>query len=353
MGELTVVAMGAVTSVGLDTAQTCAAIRARVSGFREVMLLTPPRDPVLAAPVPAPRRGSDTPFSWLVRLACRAIQECLGADGAPQRDTALILSVPDAYREHVAIGKEPAALLHGVAKRLNASFHPSSVVLQEGRAAVLKGVSIARSLIEQRLVRRCLVGGVDSLVNGADAERLSSAGRLYEPGNPQGAIPGEGAAVLLLAGDSADGGFVRLLGVGLAREPDIALGERYAVGYGLRDALVTAGQDAGCDEERVSFRVSDMNGERYYAWDSLVGSTRFYRTHRERLPVWYPASCTGDLGAASAALSIIVAANAIARGFAPGPVAVCESSSDEGLRGACLVAPLSGRRQPPFVLGEE
>jgi 3-oxoacyl-[acyl-carrier-protein] synthase-1 len=87
-----------------------------------------------------------------------------------------------------------------------------------------------------------------------------------------------------------------------------------------------------------------MNGERYYAWDSMLAFTQFYRTRREHLPVWYPAASVGDLGAAAGALNVIVAANAIARGFAPGPYVICESSSDEGLRAACVIAQAPGRR---------
>jgi 3-oxoacyl-[acyl-carrier-protein] synthase-1 len=91
-----------------------------------------------------------------------------------------------------------------------------------------------------------------------------------------------------------------------------------------------------------------MNGERYHAWDSVLASIRFYRTHRERLSVWYPAASVGDLGAATGALLLVVAATGIARGYAPGPLVMCEASSDEGLRAACAVVPPARAERPPF-----
>ena len=226
-------------------------------------------------------------------------------------------------------------------------------MIEHGHAGVFSAIAVARRLLEQRSVNHCLVGGVDSLVNPADAERLSAAGRLHDTDNPQGAIPGEGAAFWLLAANDARGSAIaQLAGVGIAQEADHALGERFAVGNGLRSALTAAINDAACEESQIDFRISDMNGERYHAWDSNLAAMRFYRTRREHFPVWYPAASTGDLGAAAGALDVVVAANAIARGFAPGPIAMCEGSSDDGLRAACVVVAAPGRPRPPFVAAE-
>src|SRR5206468_2338399 len=115
----------------------------------------------------------------------------------------------------------------------------------------------------------------------------------------------------------------QILGVGSAREEAsaTAVGPRYSVGDGLRQALERALADSGRPESAVSFRVADMNGERYRAWESVIGAARFYRTVRERLPAWYPAMSVGDIGAAAGVLAMIVAARGIQRGYAPGPLA--------------------------------
>jgi 3-oxoacyl-[acyl-carrier-protein] synthase-1 len=99
----------------------------------------------------------------------------------------------------------------------------------------------------------------------------------------------------------------------------------------------------------VGFRVSDMNGERYRAWESLFLEARFYRSYRAHLPSWYFSHSVGDIGAASGALSIVLAATAFAQGYAPGRFAMCESSSDEGLRAGCLVG--SAEHEADHIIG--
>jgi hypothetical protein len=157
------------------------------------MVVPPPLDPVIAAKVPAPRRAKDSPFDWLANLATRAIRECLHGSDVPLRTTAVLMALPDRYREHAALTRGPHALMHAVETRLRGSFHSSSVAIPEGHAGAVHAIGLARSLLDTDTVSHCLVGGVDSLVNAADVQRLSAAGRLHEAGNPQGLIPGEGA----------------------------------------------------------------------------------------------------------------------------------------------------------------
>ena len=85
--------------------------------------------------------------------------------------------------------------------------------------------------------------------------------------------------------------------------------------------------------------TSTFNGERYGAWESLIARTRFYRTRKERIDIIYPAMSVGEIGTAAPALAVIVAATAIAKGYAPGTRAMCEACSDEGLRAACVIGP--------------
>lgn len=350
-GALQIIGVSAVTSAGLTAAQTCAAIRARISGLSEAMLLPPPAEAVPCAIVPAARRLKRTPEEWLVNLAVRALQECLADVTKDLAATVLLMAMPEPFREHPAItDRTGCGLLERIQRRLGQRFHPSSMCLPQGRAAPIHALGLAHGFLASGHVRYCIVGGVDSLISRPDLDRLAATARLHVPGNPQGAIPGEGAAFLVLS----QAEFTRsrpsalILGAGSAQDPDNALGERYAVGRGLHEALGKAVRDAGIEESRISFRVSDMNGERYFAWNSLLGSSRFYRTRREHLTVWYPASSVGDLGAAAGALAAILAATGIARGYAPGPVAMCEAASDEGLHAACVLAPARGAPQPPF-----
>ncbi len=345
-----IVDVGAVTAVGLTALQTCAAIRARISGFGDVVPMLPPAEPIVGAQVPAKRVLKKTPSEWLINLAVRAIRECTKKTPFNHGRCALLIALPEPYRQHPAMTElADGRFLQIIEARLQTKFHLSSKIFNDGHAGVIKGIVLARELLTND-VDYCIVGGVDSLVNRRDVDRLNFASRLHNARNPQGVIPGEAAGFILLrrATDFSVTALAQILGLGTDIERDTVQGERYSIGVGLRGALKAAIEDSAFEESQISFRISDMNGERYRAWESLISSMRFYRTRRERLPIWYPSSFVGDVGAAAGALLIIVAAVAIARGYAPGPIGMCEASSEQGLRAACILAPAPGMREPPF-----
>ena len=191
-----------------------------------------------------------------------------------------------------------------------------------------------------------MVGGVDSLINSHDIQRMREAGRMIEPDLPQGLIPGEGSAFLLVTQRGrCPNPVATLFGASSAQEADSE--PSLLAGARLVTALRAAVEDAAVPESNVSFRVSSVNGERYAVWESMFSSTRFYRTRRERLTTWYPASSVGEIGAASGVL-LVLKALAIGGGYAPGPYSMCESASETGLRAACLIGPAGDAPIPPF-----
>ena len=90
-------------------------------------------------------------------------------------------------------------------------------------------------------------------------------------------------------------------------------------------------------ESSIDLRISDLNGEIYRTDETLLAATRFYKTYRQHLEIWHPADCVGETGAASGALLLILGWAALTGGYAPGPIAMCEASSDEGLRAGCVI----------------
>lgn len=336
-----IIGLGAVTAVGLTAPQTCAAIRAGISGFRDAVWGDPLEEPQIGAVVPARSALKFPSICWLTNLATRAIQECLEYRESDTKDTALLLAIPESFREHPAlVGFSEQSLLATIEKKLKRKFHPASAVLREGHATALRAIVTARDLLSKNTARYCIVGGVDSLINENDYRRLKKANRLQGSENSQGLVPGEGAAFILITLPNKSlksRPFAQILGVGSAIEEDSVLGERYSVGNGLRNALAKAIAEAAIPEENIGFLISDMNGERYRAWESAICHARFYRTRRERLNTWYPAASVGDIGAASGALLVVVGAMAIARGYTPGQIAMCEGASEEGVRAACLI----------------
>jgi 3-oxoacyl-[acyl-carrier-protein] synthase-1 len=337
---LDIAACGAVTAVGLDSRQTCAAVRAKVAGFGDAYPRLPPLEPVRGGRVPATARIKGSEAEWLANLATRAIAECLSSAAAQGR-IGIIVNVPESFRNHPALAEQRGAdLLSRLRRRFESRSSHALHVIQQGHAGVLGGIELAAAAISAGKFEGCVVCGVDSLLNKADITRLAESDRLRGPDNPEGLIPGEAsAAILVVAPQRTAQPIARLCGVGLSAEADTVLGPRYSQGRGLQAALAAAINRAGAQESIVGFRVSDMNGERYRAWESLFVEARFYRTWRARLPPWYFTTSVGDVGAASGALAVVLAATGISRGYAPARWAMCECSSDEGLRAACLVGP--------------
>jgi 3-oxoacyl-[acyl-carrier-protein] synthase-1 len=343
--ELWLVSAGAVTAVGLTAPQSCAAIRAGVSGFCETAPPEPAAEPQVGAPVPAHASLKEDPTGWLSHLAARALKECLSEVELAPESIVLLLSVPESFRTHPSQrlqGRHCAGLLlRRLEGHLKVHFHQNSQELSSGHSAALAAIRLARQQLQLPGVLGCVIGGMDSLLYPQDLKRLRSAFRLKGEGFPQGVIPGEAAAFTLVVKPSRPAEqmlLARILGVGVAEEADTVLGARSSVGVGLRQALEQAVADAGLEEAAVSCRVSDMNSERYRAWESMIAGARFYRTRREvPLPSWYPAASVGDVGAASGALSLLVAARSLRGGYAPGTIAMCEGSSEGGQRAAVLL----------------
>ena len=80
----------------------------------------------------------------------------------------------------------------------------------------------------------------------------------------------------------------------------------------------------------------------------MIARPRFYRTRREILPTAYPAMTVGDVGAAGAALALMVTADSYAR-LRTGSVAMCEIASEGGLRAAAVVTGPVGSVGPSHI----
>ncbi|NJM83927.1 MAG: hypothetical protein HC844_17075, partial [Tabrizicola sp.] len=263
------------------------------------------------------------------------------ADGAEPARTALFLTPPESSRghpcyEHVA----PRDLLQQIIETAGLKLHPRSRALDGGAAAGLASLRHAGDLLAGGEVRHVLIAGVDSLVNPHDIGRLLAANRLMNDDNPKGFVPGEGAAAVCLtqrAGKAGRG--CTILATGSATETDTAATDRFSQGRAMLAALKEA---AGGGEPEVDFVLSNVNGERYAFWEATLAHARFYRTRRERLPTVYPAMTVGDIGAAGAALSLVIARDAFETGYAPGKIAMAEIASESGLRSAAILRGESG-----------
>jgi 3-oxoacyl-[acyl-carrier-protein] synthase-1 len=337
--SLDIIQCGAITPVGLTARQTCAAIKAKISAFQDAYYLPPPEEPIVGACIPASRLLKSSAAQWLINLSVRAIEECFqNQRQIDLKRTALIVNFPEEWRNHPAFNETtPKYLLQQIESTLGRKFILSECI-QDGHAGAFKALELSREILQSGKAESCCIGGVDSMLNGEDIARLRKSYRLREPNNSWGLVPGEGAAFVLLgiAGRS-EMPLGQIKGIGISVENDNILGARFSQGRALQKALRLATKDAILKESKIDFRISDANGERYRALESLMAETRFYRTRREHFPCWNFAASVGDIMSAAGFLAILVASIALSKGYAPGLVAMCEGSSDAGLRGACLV----------------
>ena len=331
---------GAGTAAGLTARQTCAVHRASLSGFSTLVLSEPLGKQLTVARVPSHWSLRRTPGDWLVHLGVRALREALAGTeppGPPGR--ALFLVPPESARRHPALDElPPETLLARIAEGAGLVPNGASRVIDGGAAAALGSLAFAAQALEGGQAVEVILLAVDSLLASPGLAALQAANRIQGPDNPQGLVPGEGAVALRLVPRGRGGsGSPVALGVATTREPDTVSSSRFSQGRALLQALRGAAGGAGELESQVDWVVSGANGERYAHWEWTLAQARFFRTRRDRLPVVYPAMSVGEIGSASGPHGLLVVRDAMARGYAPGRVAVCLAASDGGLRSAAIL----------------
>jgi 3-oxoacyl-[acyl-carrier-protein] synthase I len=340
--SLYVVAQGAMTPVGLNATQTCAAVRAGVSAYAEsgFLLQNSQWEKVVAACLPLRPKPSDSkPIGRLLALAKPALEQCVTQSCFQPSETALLVGIPERARLSLFKQWYSEDIEDYLQGRLLDGFHPASQLLPLGNVSAFVALSVASKLLAQRVVKKCIVGGVDSLVNEVDISRLEKTWRLHRENESQGVVPGEAATFLAVSATPSSNALGFICGLGLDQE-DVSssvLSDGHPTGKGLERALRKSVEDAGIHESAIGLRISDLNGERYGGMDSMLALSRFYRTDRIGLPIWHPAECVGETGAAVGALTIQLALRALSHGYSPADSIMCELSSESGLRAACIV----------------
>jgi 3-oxoacyl-[acyl-carrier-protein] synthase I len=339
-------ASGMITGVGLSAPSTCAAIRCAIDRFADTRFVDKGGEWIVGSSVPLAGRWQGR--RKLVKLLAAAIAECLGqaVDLTPSA-IPLLLCVAERSRPGRLGGLE-TELVAEVEAELGASFHRRSMVIARGRVAGAVGVAMARRLVYEERIPFCLVAGVDSLLHAPTIAAYDAGDRLLTSKNSDGFIPGEaGAAVLIGAPRSSTEPELLCLGVGEGVERATIDSEQPLRADGLVQAIRAAGADAGRGIDATDFRLTDLNCEHYGFKEAAFALQRTLRVHKEEYPIWHPADCIGEVGAAVGPCVLGVALAAARRGYAPGPGALCHFGNDDGERVALILAyeSLSSARQ--------
>jgi len=364
--RLAITGLGMVTPVGLSVEASCAALRAGITRFTPVFgkyIDDEKGNPVPASggrvplewfhggpvedeypgheawklPMPPPSHAFVTPGAQrLVELAIPAASEAWTAarlaDRAP-RAIGLYLGVDDAEN-----GRN---VIDALTKHLGVTFAVERVDAL-GRAAALAAMHRAARHLREGRIDVALVGGIDSWVRAEAIERLVDTGRLRDDDHPQGIIPGEAAAFVVLEATPPTG--VRplawLAGSGVAEEPTAGT-EEASEGVGITQALRKA--LAGTGIEAFPRVVCDLNGDRYRAMEWGYGLVRVLGGLQPAdggpasNEAWHPADCIGDTGAASGLVNLSWAVTAMRKGYGRSREGLVWGASDGVLRAATVL----------------
>ena len=343
---------GLSTPVGRDVRSTGAAIRAGIGRFRMIpSFLT--SDGATAAGAIAYGLTDDLSGSGrLLAMAIPAAREALFQaeeffDPLDLSRGRLLLCLPPEQRPRFEdFGRDDLAnLLQEI--EADPLLDGRVQLILDGHAGGFSAFQSAQQLLTEGGVDFCLVGGVDSLVDPPVLNWLHEAGRLKTEHHPDGFLPGEAAAFLVLERDSsarARGApiLAGLAAAAFAQDPAHLFSGSPQTGSGLTTVLRQVLTDASPSVDGI---LCDLNGE---YWRSKEWSLAASRTLNEttEAPVWFPAQSIGDVGAASAPVLAAIAVTTIRSDYFGGRKVLVCSSSDAGGRGSAILTDAPPRVSP-------
>lgn len=344
---LYVAGLGVITAIGANTAMTAAALRAGVSGYRASRFFTQgTRQPITMAQIPSEiLELPDFDFdegsydNLRIIMARLALREALG-DRTIQRPIPLLLTVPEP--------EEPASdhkrFIAALCQQKDLPLAANGVrYLASGRAAGIEGLALAQHLLTQQKAEFVLIGGSDSYAKLARLRQLEEGGRLLTPVNRDGFAPGEGAGFVLLTTDPArakarDGYAVVLCQPASGEEVGhLHSAEPYRA-EGLDRVFKQVLQ--GYAGDRIETIYASLNGEHYFAKEYGVAFVRNSMHFHDQVKLQHPADCLGDLGAATGAILLALAAADLWKRRGVG-ASLVYSASDGPMRAAVLVKKVS------------
>lgn len=364
--------IGMVTAVGHDAVTACAAVRAgiiRRSPLEGVVAYDADDEememPVVGAPVSPLTDGFIHTGAW-VQLAYRAMEDL--ASFPPEvtdpvdfwRETALLWVLPPIAVERFGWEPEmsPGLLDESCSELLQEllgvtfASAPDPFILA-GHTGVAQAVERAERMLRERAARRVAILGTDSWLDQLSISALSRESRLQTSESPTGMTPAEGGAAVVLEQDKdrdrdrdgGDGGpDARILSVSIQPAPGPLDEEDPAawrtamapkIGRALAAAIDEVLPRAQEGRQFTGDAILDLNGEE---WRSLAwGHAKVHLAQRLEPNEVIPASSYGDIGAASGAAALCLAARSYARGYSAGDQTLICSLSDDGQVAAMLV----------------
>lgn len=347
--SVVLVSVGMTTPVGLSAAETAASVRSASARFVETEILdksfrafTMAEVPEQALPnLPEIAAGPAAPSSRerrMLRLATRALSECLAPLGNPAPPVGLCLALPEM---ETARPLDRAAFLSRLAAQSGGAVLPSaSDASHVGRAGGLIAIGQAVLAIQSGHASIIVAGGVDTYRDLFVLTTLDRDDRVKTTSNLDGFIPGEGACFLLLASEQvAAQRRLPVIGRVTPMASGFEAGHLYSEEPYRGDGLAMTFQQLvarNVVDAPIAEVYSSMTGESHWAKEWGVAFMRTKAAFRPDATMHHPADCYGDAGAASGPLLVGLAALGIRERYRRSP-ALVYGSSDRGARAAVVV----------------
>jgi 3-oxoacyl-[acyl-carrier-protein] synthase-1 len=215
-----------------------------------------------------------------------------------------------------------------------------STLVTKGRGGGAMAVATALEMLREGR-RAVVVGGIDSYFDPDVLEYLDRELRLHSASCENGFIPGEGAGFLLLAGRSNTTSMHRwgqILAAENQMEPRPYGHPDPCLALAMTLALKNVVAPIGASSKRVRWLLTDVVNERHRVEEWTISRIRASRAIHDDAIHDQPLLRTGDLGAASTAILLVMACIGWHTGYAPGDCALVATHSDGSERGVVLAA---------------
>jgi 3-oxoacyl-[acyl-carrier-protein] synthase-1 len=347
---IVITGVGLVTPVGHDSISAPAAMHAGLSRFRKIPLFMTTSGAgaagARASGLTDERSGSDRLLALAIPAAREALfcAEELYDELDLSRGRCLLSLAPEERPRYEPFGAEDVRTL--LEESDATALVGTAELVRDGHAGGALALQRAVQLLREGSVDSCLVGGVDSLVEFPTLTWLNDAGRLKTDDHPDGFIPGEAAAFLVLETASKARGrgapaLAEIVATAFGKEEAHLLTNAPLQGVGLTNVLREALAAAGAPADGV---LCDSNGEYWRTKEWCLAMTRVFAAAPAVPPLWQPAESVGDVGSASVPMLATVAVAALRRGYLPGPSLLVWASSDAGGRGSVVLRAPSADR---------
>lgn len=331
---LRVVSSGICCALGYTAEATSCALRAGMDHFQESEFRTGAGQAVRVARLPDATTWGAARLAQWIRYA---VTDCLAHAGV-LKDRLLPLLVLAA--EDGRPGAEQQQAVRAVLMEQPAwgvALQSGSKLETAGRAGLGGLLTQAHQLLSEGVAQQVMVLGFDSYLDAECINHYLNADRLLVPGNRDGFIPGEAAAAILLELAPTQTAGLHVIGWGTGMEEGRPDGSVPSRSMGMTQALRSAFEGAGVDCNDLAFRLSDQNGEGFFAGEAANAITRVALDGGTVPMVLTTADGVGEVGAATGPLMLAWLHRLLARKDRSGQCGLVHLANDDGMRCAIVV----------------